>query len=135
MTHKRIDDIEILRALAVLFVIVEHSHQLFPWLGDSDPLHVVTSFWGGVDVFFSISGFVITNQLLKMYAAAPNEKFLTVAIPFWIRRIYRIWPSAILWVTIVLLASLFFNDSKAFGDPSGIFSDWVASIFQVANLR
>lgn len=66
---QKINDIEILRALAVVLVILEHLHHLFPWLQlqGNDPLHVVTSFWGGVDVFFAISGFVITTQLMKVY--------------------------------------------------------------------
>lgn len=56
MRNNKINDIEILRSLAVLLVILEHLHHLFPWLKVNDPLHIVTSFWGGVDIFFAISG-------------------------------------------------------------------------------
>lgn len=133
--HNKIDDIEILRAFAVLLVILEHIYSLFPWRQGRSVLHMVTSFWGGVDVFFVISGFVITTQMLRIYAENPNEKFAAFAIPFWIRRIYRIWPSAILWISLVLAASIWFNKSGAFGNPVGNFADWVASILQVANLH
>ena len=135
MHNNKINDIEILRALAVLLVILEHLHHLFPWLKQYDPLHIVTSFWGGVDIFFAISGFVITTQLMRVYEDNRNQHFWTFAIPFWIRRIFRIWPSAILWISLVLVASIGFNKSGAFGDPIGNFADWVASILQVANLH
>lgn len=135
MHNNKINDIEILRALAVLLVILEHLNHLFPWLKVHDPLHVVTSFWGGVDIFFAISGFVITTQLMRAYEDNQNQNFWSFTIPFWLRRIYRIWPSAILWVSLVLIASIGFNNSGVFGDPIGNFSDWVAAILQVANLH
>lgn len=135
MPNNKINDIEILRALAVLLVIFEHLHHLFPWLSGNDPLHIVTSFWGGVDVFFAISGFVITTQLIKIYGERRDQNFWSFAIPFWLRRIFRIWPSAILWVSLVLAASIGFNRSAVFGDPVGNFADWVAAILQVANLH
>lgn len=135
MHNNKVNDIEILRALAVLLVILEHLHHLFPWLKENDPLHVVTSFWGGVDIFFAISGFVITTQLMRICADNRDQKFWSFAIPFWLRRIFRIWPSAILWVSLVLVASIVFNKSGVFGDPIGNFADWVASILQVANLH
>ena len=135
MHINKINDIEILRSLAVLLVILEHLHHLFPWLKVNDPLHVVTSFWGGVDIFFAISGFVITTQLMRIYGDNRNQNFWSLAIPFWLRRVYRIWPSAILWVSLVLIASIGFNNSGVFGDPIGNFSDWVAAILQIANLH
>ena len=58
MHINKINDIEILRSLAVLLVILEHLHHLFPWLKVNDPLHVVTSFWGGVYIFFAIVNFI-----------------------------------------------------------------------------
>lgn len=125
-------DIEVLRAVAVLMVILEHTSRLITWPGWAAKLHMVTTFWGGVDIFFVISGFVITGLLLRESGPGP---FWHMAVPFWIRRIYRIWPSAILWVLLILLASVAFNNSGAFGDPVGNASDAVAAILQVANFH
>lgn len=72
---------------------------------------------------------------MKVYQENSNQKFWSFAIPFWLRSIFRIWPSAILWVSLVLAASIAFNKSGVFGDPIGNFADWVAAILQVANLH
>jgi peptidoglycan/LPS O-acetylase OafA/YrhL len=72
---------------------------------------------------------------MRIYDNNCNQNFWSFAIPFWLRRIYRIWPSAILWISLILVASICFNKSGAFGDPIGNFSDWVAAILQVANLH
>ncbi|MCX6443719.1 MAG: acyltransferase [Actinobacteria bacterium] len=78
-------DIQGLRALAVLLVVAGH---LFPT--------AVKGGFVGVDVFFVISGFVITQQMLKSYLES-EQQFL---LRFYARRVRRILPSAIL-VTIV----------------------------------
>lgn len=78
-------DIQGLRALAVLLVVAGH---LFPT--------VVKGGFIGVDIFFVISGFVITQQMLKSYLTS-NKGFL---LNFYSRRIRRILPSALL-VTVV----------------------------------
>jgi hypothetical protein len=49
----RIDDIEVLRAIAVIYVCIEHMHMnLFAWVGG--PLHTTffgwTGMWSGVDL-------------------------------------------------------------------------------------
>ena len=78
-------DIQGLRALAVLLVVAGH---LFPT--------VVKGGFIGVDIFFVISGFVITQQMLKSYVIAQKGFLLN----FYSRRIRRILPSALL-VTVV----------------------------------
>jgi peptidoglycan/LPS O-acetylase OafA/YrhL len=99
-------DIEVLRAVAVLMVLVDHIELLVPWPGAASVVHSITSLWGGVDVFFAISGFVIASMFLRQ---PPSNFFLAFAVPFWIRRVYRIWPSALLWLSIMLLLPLLFN--------------------------
>lgn len=53
---KRRVDIQILRAIAVLLVVVFHYHE------DAMPYGYL-----GVDLFFSISGFVVTQSILRRY--------------------------------------------------------------------
>lgn len=82
-----------LRAIAVLLVVVYH---LFPaWF-----LH---SGFVGVDVFFVISGFLITSLLLREHAASG-----TVALrAFWTRRARRLLPALALVVTMSATAAWF----------------------------
>ena len=81
-------DIQAVRALAVSLVVLYHAN--------------IPGFHGGflgVDVFFVVSGFVITNVLLREKASKGTN-----SIPgFYARRIRRILPAA----TVVLIATVF----------------------------
>ena len=125
-------DIEVLRAVAVLMILVDHLKFLAPWPGATDLVHTITSLWGGVDVFFAISGFVITSMFLRQ---PPAANFVAFAVPFWIRRVYRIWPSALLWLAVMVLSALFFNRSGAFGSIPGAIYDAATVVVQVANFH
>jgi peptidoglycan/LPS O-acetylase OafA/YrhL len=81
-------DIQAVRALAVSLVVLYHA--------DIPGVH---GGFFGVDVFFVVSGFVITNVLLRERASKG-----TTSIPgFYARRIRRILPAA----TVVLIATVF----------------------------
>lgn len=80
-------DIQALRALAVLLVVMFHAH--IPWFHAG---------FLGVDVFFVISGYVITTVLLQ----ERESKASTSLAGFYGRRIRRILPAA----TVVLIATL-----------------------------
>lgn len=130
-TYKN-DDIELLRAIAVGFILLHHSPDLFVWNDMWRNIFAITSFWGGVDLFFCISGFVIASSLLR---ETRSGSFIGFAIPFWIKRIWRIWPAALLWALIGILASKFFNRSGVFGDFHSNLMDGIAATMQVANLH
>lgn len=87
-------DIQGLRMIAVLAVIADH---LFHW---------PTGGFVGVDVFFVISGFLITSLLLR-----EHEKTGTISFwGFYRRRIKRIIPAAMLVIIVTLIAAwLIFN--------------------------
>lgn len=79
-------DIQILRGIAVLAVMLAHFGSLVP------------GGFLGVDVFFIISGYVITESLLSLNTTHfPAKKLLAV---FWGRRFFRLVP-----VLIVVIAS------------------------------
>jgi peptidoglycan/LPS O-acetylase OafA/YrhL len=90
----RIDDIEVLRAIAVLMTMIGHFQELLFW----GPPYLV-QLWGGVDLFFCISGFVIARSLIiEAPSSGGARNFLLFAIPFWIKRVFRIWPAAFTWL-------------------------------------
>lgn len=84
-------DIDGLRAVAVLSVVIFHA---FP--------SVVTGGFVGVDVFFVISGYLISSILFKNL-----EKGTFSFFDFYSRRIRRIFP-ALLTVLIFCLVSGYF---------------------------
>jgi len=91
--HSHRGDIDGLRAIAVLAVIANHiDHNLLP------------GGFLGVDMFFVISGFVITSSLLSR----PIENFPEFLFGFYERRIRRIVPALVCCVIVTFLtASLF----------------------------
>jgi peptidoglycan/LPS O-acetylase OafA/YrhL len=97
-----------LRALSVLIVILSHSKQVLPSAIVKSGLfrHVVGGGLHGVQVFFVISGYLITTLLLREY-----DRFDTISLKrFYARRCLRIFPPfyaylgvlGILWISGVL---------------------------------
>ena len=85
-------DIQWLRALAVSLVLVYH---LWP--------SRVTGGFIGVDVFFVISGFLITTHLIK----TPPQRAHDLVV-FWGRRIRRLLPAAFTVIVVTVIAALVF---------------------------
>lgn len=137
MSSKRILDIELLRAIAVGGVLFHHIQGMFPggWprltaLADTFQL------WWGVDLFFAISGFVIGRSLIpQLRGCDSSRQYWAVTHEFWIRRAFRLLPSAWLWLLLVLLAVFFFNRSGAFGSVQANLQATLAGFLQFANLR
>ena len=91
-------DIDGLRAVAVLLVVVYHA---FP--------KVLRSGFQGVDVFFVISGFLIGGIILRDLAGG-NFSFPH----FYARRVLRIFPALILVLCAVLAAGYFLLFDKEY---------------------
>jgi peptidoglycan/LPS O-acetylase OafA/YrhL len=91
--------LDLLRGVAVLAVIAFHFGHHLPgtWLA-----HATEFGWCGVDLFFVVSGFLITGILL--HARAQSGYFRN----FYARRILRIWPLyfALLGMFLVVLPRL-----------------------------
>ncbi|WP_426211970.1 acyltransferase family protein [Massilia sp. TWP1-3-3] len=87
--HPRFAELDGLRALAVVSVILYHC----------DITGVFNAGFLGVDVFFAISGFIITATLLKEYRESGNFQFRA----FYFRRLKRLMPPVL---ALVVLASL-----------------------------
>lgn len=96
-TRKR-QDIQGLRAIAVVAVILDHL------------LHWPTGGFVGVDVFFVISGFLITGLLLR-----EHDKTGTISFQgFYLRRVRRIMPAAVTVLAVTVGVSfLLFNVARA----------------------
>ena len=93
-------DIQGLRALAVGMVLLYHL-----W-----PAHFRGGF-AGVDVFFVISGFLITSHLIK----TPPRSWADVA-KFWARRIRRLLPASLLVLFLVGIATFLVAPQSIWAD-------------------
>lgn len=134
---RRIMDIEVLRGIAVLLVVVHHTRSnLYSW--SSVSLERFFAYFGGaagVDLFFTISGFVIARDLLPKLESAKGDDKARALISFWVKRAWRLWPSAWLWLLILLLLVVSFNDSLAFGSLRANMEATAAGLAHVANFR
>ncbi len=132
----RIGDIECLRGVAVLMVVAYHVRTaLFSW---PMPLwdHIDTYYlegWPGVDLFFAISGFVIARTLLPELARSRQPARTMGA--FWIRRFWRLVPSAWTWLAIILVACIVFNRSGVWDSFHTNIGSAIAGVLSVANFR
>jgi peptidoglycan/LPS O-acetylase OafA/YrhL len=97
-------DIQGLRALAVSMVVIYH---LYP--------SVVPGGFAGVDVFFVISGFLITGHLWRGYRRDGRVRLLD----FWGRRARRLVPAAALVLTVTWFASWFMLPPGRLADTAG----------------
>jgi peptidoglycan/LPS O-acetylase OafA/YrhL len=90
-TKRKIPELDGVRGIAILIVIVHNTLPKFPSL----PLQSLFAYgWMGVDLFFVLSGFLITGILLDSKGSEGYFK------NFYARRILRIWP---LYYSILLL--------------------------------
>jgi len=108
-------EIEGLRAIAVLAVLLFHLN--------------ISGFSGGfvgVDIFFVISGYLITKNI---YSDLKADVFTFKS--FYLRRIYRLLPALFVTIGVTLIASFFILTPEHF---SALGSSSVASVFSVSNI-
>jgi peptidoglycan/LPS O-acetylase OafA/YrhL len=110
-------DLEGLRGVAILLVLLFHAG--LPWM---------TGGFIGVDVFFVLSGFLITGLL---YREIMRDGSLDLRA-FYARRARRILPASLVVIVATLTAAAFLLDPL---DLSRVANDGTAAALSVANLR
>jgi peptidoglycan/LPS O-acetylase OafA/YrhL len=105
-----------LRALAVIGVFLYHMRQHAPWLPGG---------FLGVDLFFVLSGYLITSILLVEWEHHHRINLLR----FWGRRARRLFPA----VVVVVLAALLLSAIFARNDLARTRSDAISSLFYFTN--
>jgi peptidoglycan/LPS O-acetylase OafA/YrhL len=87
-----------LRGLAILAVMLSHITVMVPASpADRAYFQVVDSGWMGVDLFFVLSGFLITGIL---FDSRPNPHYFR---NFYMRRVLRIFPLYYIYLTLMLV--------------------------------
>ena len=110
-------DIQGLRGIAVLLVVIYHTGIAFP------------GGFIGVDMFFVISGFVITQVLMREFEETGTIRLRN----FYARRARRLIPALSLTVVFTLLISLV--AMSPFGEQQQIIKTAVASVFFAGNIH
>ncbi|MFZ9766968.1 MAG: acyltransferase family protein [Candidatus Limnocylindrus sp.] len=110
-------DIEGLRGVAILLVLLFHAG--LPWTPGG---------FVGVDVFFVISGFLITG---KLWRESQQPGGLNIA-RFYAWRIRRLLPAALVAVAVISLVGLIVAAPL---DRSELAADGAASALSIANMR
>ena len=103
-------DVEGLRAVAIVLVVLYHAS-----------LNALSGGYVGVDVFFVISGFVITGVLLRERSSSNRTSFLS----FYGRRSRRIIPAATLVIVVTVIAT-YGVLGALYGNPTAIDARWTA---------
>ncbi len=110
--QNRIYGLDILRALAILFVVISHGGELLP---ERIAYSQTYFLFDGVSIFFVLSGFLIGGILIKVLQKDSTPKAL---MNFWLRRWLRTLPAY--FFTLFLLAVL---------------SSWLIKGFSILNYK
>jgi len=110
-------DIEGLRAVAILLVVCAHAGV--PWLAGG---------FVGVDVFFVLSGFLITGLLLQESQATGGIRFSD----FYARRLRRLFPALLAMLVLVSCAA---SVVLAPGEQVEQARTAATAVFSVSNIR
>jgi peptidoglycan/LPS O-acetylase OafA/YrhL len=104
--NKRIYGLDILRALAILFVVIGHGGVYLP-----ERTQILSDFitFDGVSIFFVLSGFLIGSILIKLLDK--NQATIKTLFNFWIRRWMRTLPNyyLLLFLLLMVLPFLFYG--------------------------
>ncbi len=112
----RVYGLDILRAFAILFVVIEHGSFLLP-----KPLKKINSFFifDGVSIFFVLSGFLIGGILIKILNK--DEITKNTLRSFWIRRWFRTLPNYFLILILLTVLNCLFTTDFALTSVSKYF--------------
>ncbi len=113
--HRFVPALEGLRGVAVLLVVAFHAGT--PWMPGG---------FVGVEVFFVLSGFLITTILLREIDATGGLSLL----PFYLRRAWRLLPALVLLLGCILALWLLLGEWQEFATSA---EGAVAALFYFTN--
>ena len=112
-----IPELDGLRSIVILLVLVRHAiHPIYEQhgklfeIGNWDVAIPLLNGWMGVDLFFVLSGFLITHHLLHRWPAHFNRAFM---LRYWAKRILRTFPAYYAAVFIALFGLVPYFEAQA----------------------
>ena len=108
---RRVYGLDILRTLAILFVVYSHGKHIIKDVIPIDYYSIPVI--DGVGIFFVLSGFLIGRILIKTLMEKGTDKYTLVN--FWIRRWFRTLPNYFfILFLLIFLANIFKNLNEPF---------------------
>jgi len=103
----RLDGVDVLRGLAILFVVLNHVHMRLaiagiPYTSNISKPLIASLVWDGqfgVQIFFAVSGFLITSTALRRWGALSNISVRD----FYLLRVARIAPLLLALLAVMTL--------------------------------
>ena len=114
-SYSYIPEYDLFRALAIVLVVLFHFFE-----------NKLQSGFIGVDIFFTLSGCVISRSIIS--EISKNQNFSV--INFYRKRILRIFPNICLYVLITFILLIFSGDAESIKDIS---KDVIRSLFFISN--
>ncbi|MCL6408100.1 acyltransferase [Dickeya dadantii] len=127
---KRNNELDKLRALAVLGTMLAHLDLIYfktPEFIKLIPYKMDTIGVFGVLIFFVISGYVISASLINKIDTCDNEKTVDIIKSFFVKRLFRITPSSVVWILLTLMCSWYIGLGYNKGSYEG-------ALFAIANV-
>lgn len=135
MQTTRNAEIDFLRAYAVLLVVGRHFAALAydHIIGKPPEFQNIVNLAAGVDIFFVISGYVISGAFdrLRGQGLAGASLYFT----FLARRLVRLWPASTFWLLYCLLASVIFMGTGLWPSPIESARAMLAGIAYIYNFE
>ena len=109
-TAGAIPELDGLRGIAILLVLLRHAarpvieeHGEILRLGSWDIAVPLLNGWMGVDLFFVLSGFLVTHHLLQRWPAQFQIGYL---LRYWLKRVLRTFPAYYATLIIVITGAI-----------------------------
>lgn len=116
ITSNRVFGLDIIRAIAIFYVLLTHSGKFVPW---SIMPYYRKFIYDGVGIFFVLSGFLIGGILIKQ---VENYKFnFSALLYFWIKRWSRTLPNYYLFLLFFIGSNYLLSNNFSFKDYSSYF--------------
>lgn len=111
MSVKKREDIQLLRGISVLAVVLFHASE-----------RILPNGYLGVDIFFVISGFVVTPLLMRLVLSKNTQNSTSVwdrLLIFFFRRFFRLAPALGITLVLATLLACVFLPPKDVGRLAG----------------
>ncbi len=100
---KRVIQLDLLRIIAVFLVLGRHLHGFSNTLTSNLIMDIwIRCGWIGVDLFFVLSGFLVSGLLFKEYKTSNKIDFKR----FFIRRAFKIYPAFYVFIIISIIIEI-----------------------------
>ena len=115
VSENRIFGLDLLRALAIIIVVLAHTGHFLPTKIRSVYDKIIFSGSVGVSIFFVLSGYLIGKIIIREFTQKEEEKInFNTLLYFWIRRWLRTLPNYYIILIILTLFELYNNSNFTF---------------------